>query len=204
MIPIWFEIPFRWSSSICAQAIWPNSCFDKCFFFCDKQASASNAMTRRRPPEITVLSATALGGPSDITGNFVIAPLNCVQNRDFWTVHRNIGCIINCTGRHNGQGPWYPREARDQTTVIHIDLHDHKGLEIAFAMAKSMAELTLKDNKDVLVHCQQSYHRCPPVCAGLYQSICGVHYQVWKAFYRLTQGLQNMFENAFRRQWKGL
>ena len=204
MIPIWFEIPFRWSSSICAQAIWPNICFDKCFFFCDKQASANTAIYHRRPTEITVLSATALGGPSDITGNFVIAPLHCVQNREFWRVHRNITCIINCTGRHNGQGPWYPREARDQTTVIHIDLHDHKGLEIAFAMAKSMAEITLKDNKDVLVHCQQSYHRCPPVCAGLYQSICGVHYQVWKAFYRLTQGLQNMFENAFRRQWKGL
>ena len=134
-------------------------------------------MYHRRPTEITVLSATALGGPSDITGNFVIAPLSCVQNRDFWTVNRNIGCIINCTGRRNGQGPWYPREALAHATVIHIDVRDHAGLHIAFAMAKSMAEITLKD-KDVLVHRQQSYRRCPPVCAGLRQSIGGVHYQV--------------------------
>jgi|SouAtlMetagenome_1021521.scaffolds.fasta_scaffold00228_9 hypothetical protein len=161
-------------------------------------------MGRHHPTEITVLSATALGGPSDITGNFVIAPLRCVQDREFWRVHRRITCIINCKGRHNGKGPWYPREALAQATVIHIDVDAPAGLDIHFAMAKSMAEITLKDGKDVLVHCQQSFHRCPPICAGLYQSICGVHYQVWKASYRLTQGLQNMFENAFRRQWKGL
>lgn len=133
-------------------------------------------MPRQR--EITIVPATALGGSTANKGNFVLADLPTVSTPQFWDDHPNIGLIVNCIGqRHGSARAVYPRRG-GQPLVLFIETHNHKTLPGAFATAAGVVEPMLRKGKDILVHCRETFHRGPGICAGMFQKIQGVHYKV--------------------------
>ena len=131
--------------------------------------------------QITRLNALALGGPEEFTGrSFILANLKVVQTPDFWRLHgKNIGLVVNCIGKRGGAGgtDLLP-DAAGRPTQVFIDVHKFDSLAIAFRTACQLAKGTFHRGSDTLVHCRLSFHRGPAICAGMYQDLCGVHYQV--------------------------
>lgn len=136
-------------------------------------------MARRRGREVTTVPATILGGPQALRGSFVLADLVTVQSQAFWTQQQNIGCVVNCIGKRAGTrgSHTYPGEAGNPL-VLFVDAHNTATMPDAFADASKIVEDVLSKGKDVLVHCRETFHRGPGICAGFMQKLCGVHYQV--------------------------
>ena len=138
-------------------------------------------MPQAKTDLVTVLNATALGGPKEFTGRrFILATLKTVQKPEFWQLHgKNIGCVVNCIGKRGGAGQTdLLPDAAGRPAQVFIDVHKFDTLAIAFNTACQLAKGTFQGGSDILVHCRLTFHRGPAICAGMYQDLCGVHYQV--------------------------
>lgn len=128
--------------------------------------------------EVTKFAATALGGPSRLSGHIILCDLPTATSVSFWEEETNIGAIVNCIGVRHGQGRViYPRTPRNPV-VMFVDARRPETIHTAFQQAANVAEKALEQGKDVLVHCRQTFHRGPGVAAGLLQKLCGVDYKV--------------------------
>ena len=129
----------------------------------------------------TLLNALALGGPTEFTGRtFILATLKTVQKPEFWQLHgKNIGLVVNCIGKRGGAGQTdLLPDAAGRPSQVFIDVHKFDSLPIAFNTACQLAKGTFQKGSDILVHCRLTFDRGPAICAGMYQELCGVPYQV--------------------------
>jgi hypothetical protein len=144
---------------------------------------------RRREPEVTVVLATALGGPPEFTGNFILADLATVTGLPFWEEHKNIGLIVNCIGKRYGTSKAiYPKES-GRPLAVFVEVRNSRTLSSAFDTAANLARRELGKGKDVLVHCRETFHRGPGVCAGIMQKLCSVNYKVLSLLRPFSQDL---------------
>ena len=138
-------------------------------------------MPKPKSDWVTVLNALALGGPKGFTGrSFTLAALKTVQKPEFWQLHgKNIGLVVNCIGKRDGPGgtDLLP-DAAGRPQQVFIDVHKIDSLSVALNTACGLAKETFQSGKDVLVHCRLTFHRGPAICAGMYQELCRVPYQV--------------------------
>ena len=106
-----------------------------------------------------------------------MADLPTVQNPDFWSINRNIGCLVNCIGERYGKlrVDYAPLAASSQK--FYIDVRNPVNLPVQFAKSVAQVEKTLTQGYDVVVHCRETFHRAPAVWAGYCTRLCGVNYQ---------------------------
>ena len=138
-------------------------------------------MQKPKSDWVTVPNALALGGPKEFTGRtFILATLKTVQKPEFWQLHgKNIGLVVNCIGKRGGAGgtDLLP-DAAGRPLQVFIDVRKFDSLPIALNTASQLAKGTFQRGSDILVHCRLTFHRGPAICVGMYQDLCGVHYQV--------------------------
>jgi hypothetical protein len=122
----------------------------------------------------TVFAADTLGGSRRIRGKFVLPDLDTVEDESFWQAHGNAKCVVCCFRDCDVK---YPDNAAISQICI-VDPRSKHERGPSFDAAVPVVKRTLESGHDVVVHCRQSYHRGPLVCAVLMQAICGVDYQV--------------------------
>ena len=111
-----------------------------------------------------------------LQGNFIFGRIQEVQSGAFWEVEQNIGLIVNCS--RDPRDAKYPASATSQIEVKHFDVRSKEHRQEGFDSTWPAVLKCLLDGKDVLLHCQESFHRAPICWAAMYQRIAGVGYKV--------------------------
>ena len=129
----------------------------------------------------TRISPTALGGPTRLRGQLVLADEHQVSDARWWAdpMHKNIKLIVQCT--HRAQTFHYPACVFNEMKCKHVyvDPRNDKIRQLELDKAMPLIEETLARGEDVLLHCKQSFHRCPVVTAAVVQRLCGTPGQVY-------------------------
>ena len=127
--------------------------------------------------DVTVLPATHLGGPPRLTGNFILTDLTTVRTPEFWEKH-DIAVVVNCIGmRHGSQRVIYPSPAA-KSLKLYVDTRNRQNRASEFAKTEGAVEEALEHGKNVLLHCRESFHRAPLICAAYLVRFCGVRHTV--------------------------
>ena len=124
----------------------------------------------------TTWRANILGGPSDLTGNFILAERLQVESLDWWEHHGCIAVIIQCAGERSGQPFNYP--ARDATHMI-VDPRDQSQRQTMLDAALLKVKGALRRGQNVLVLCEQSFRRGLVVAAALTKALTGTPAQAF-------------------------
>ena len=129
--------------------------------------------------EVTIMSATSLGGPERLKGNLILTDLTTATSCPFWVNYgANVGLVLNCIGPRSGvHKVVYPPESA-KSLKLFIEVRNTHDFANQFAKAAPQIEKTLESGKDVVLHCRESYHRAPIVVAATLARLCGVGYLV--------------------------
>ena len=132
----------------------------------------------RRTQSYTKFHAATLGDQTDLRGNFLFARIEEVESDGLWRKENNVGLIVSCTRYANDAR--YPAWATSDIKKAHWNIRDPKPqrCQKAFDTVWPLVLECLLNGKDVLIHCQESFHRAPIVYACIYQVIIGVSYKV--------------------------
>ena len=132
----------------------------------------------KRTQPYTKFHAAVLGGHTDLQGHFLFGRIDEVESDEFWRKEKNIGLILTCTRYAND--PRYPSWATKDIKKAHWNIRDPnpKRCQKAFDTVWPLVLECLLDGKDVLFHCQESFHRAPIVYACIFQAITGESYKV--------------------------
>ena len=127
----------------------------------------------RQPP--TVVPAQCLGGASTLAGSFILAERCQLEEESYWSDGElsNVQAVVNAT--HNREPFHYPRTAKSQVGQwVVVDARGNENVNNRVLDRETPGILdVLRRGGDVLVHCNQSFHRGPVVCAALFRRCTG-------------------------------
>ena len=122
----------------------------------------------------TTWQATVMGGPRDLVGRFVLADKVQVEDQAWWDRHPDIRVIIQCADHAGGGfGQRQPFRYPVQLRHFKVDARDTQGRQAALEAALPAVEAALREGKDVLLHCMNSFHRAPVVAAAFHKRLTG-------------------------------
>ena len=98
-------------------------------------------------------------------GHFMFAERGQVLNEEFWANQcQNVAVCVQCTNRETFFR--YPRSAAISQKV-RVDPRDEAGRQAQLDQAMGPILRALEGGKDVLFHCNQSFHRAPVIGAAV-------------------------------------
>ena len=117
-----------------------------------------------------VVPENVSGKAPNLQGNLIFAERYQVESDSWWESHQQIALIVDCT---DGSRRFrYPKTSR-RVAVLRVDPRDPERRQNMLNGAFPMIRKTLAE-RDVLFHCQQSFHRAPVVGAAAHQRLAGV------------------------------
>ena len=133
---------------------------------------------KRRTQTYTKFHAAVLGAETDLRGHFIFGRMDEVESEGFYRKETNIGLILTCT--RYARDPRYPYSATRDIKKAHWNIRDPdpERLKKGFHEVWLLVLECLLNGKDVLIHCQESFHRAPIAFACIFQAITGVSYKV--------------------------
>ena len=131
------------------------------------------ARLARQPP--TAVAANVFGGAGSLVGSFILAERCQVEDARCWSDGPlcNVQAVVNAT--HDRHPYHYPDTARSQVgqwVVLNARGNPFRNNDILFRVTPGILEV-LRRGGDVLVHCNQSFHRGPVACAALFRRCTG-------------------------------
>ena len=112
-----------------------------------------------------------------MTGYFVLAERGQVEDPEWWERHTGITVIVQCAGARSGRQFNYP--VRGLKHMI-VDPRDQEQRQNMLTEAMYDVRDALKRNQEVLLHCEQSFHRALVVAAAFMKRLTGRHPQAFR------------------------
>ena len=131
-------------------------------------------MPRRASQAATILAANSLGRASTLTGKFILAERNQVEEETMWSKgpFGQVGVVVNSTREHFN----YPETAISQVDLwLAVDARSRRQERLDATLNANMERIldVLRRGGDVLVHCNQSFHRGPIIFTALFRRATG-------------------------------
>ncbi len=119
----------------------------------------------------TKVSAQCMGGGDGLTGNFILAERFQVEDDEWWEENGgNVGLIVQCVNQRTFYH--YPPAATSQSRV-RVDPRYEDGRQRQLDKAMPHIAAALEAGLDVVIHCNQSFHRCPVTLAAVFRRLTG-------------------------------
>jgi len=112
-----------------------------------------------------------MGGGDGLTGNFILAERFQVEDDEWWEENGgNVGLIVQCVNQRTFYH--YPPAATSQSRV-RVDPRYEDGRQRQLDKAMPHIAAALEAGLDVVIHCNQSFHRCPVTLAAVFRRLTG-------------------------------